>query len=648
MSVRPYFAIFTSGLQEFVAEIVSGFSAGTRVTAVHDGLIEFESELSGPGIAGSGLFNNAFALLRRSDSGADPVSGLLDWASGSRGFIDGVLGSITGSPTFRVVTLQGNTPVNAYARKVGEIEKHLARHTRLTINRHNPDFEVWFILRDEGFGLAGVRLTRPERSAADMRKGELKPQLAYALALMADTGEGDVVVDPFTGTGAIPLQIAERCGFGALIACDKNGVIISRRLTRMADRDPRIRVFIANAQNMNYLADGEADAVVTDPPWGVHAPLNEPERFYESFLIESARVLKPGGRLVLLTALGDMTGEIASRTPGYYEPMSRFDILVSGQKASILRFTRTGVPLDPGVRNPVPAVSAAKKTFGQNFLTNRGILEREADYADIKPTDSILEIGPAYGNLTRILLERGRSVFAIEADADFIPDLDELSREYPSFEYRIGDALGAPLPPADKIVSNLPYRIALPFIFALLDTDFDTGVFVIQDELAQRICAKPGKPGYGRIGVAIQRRASVRLLETVKAYEFLPPPTVDSAIVRIRKTRPRFRVPSDEYFSRVLDFLFFHRDAPLESALASLEGYGVRSSAIRGSLGVAMRRTVQELTPEELGAAATAVHDAGIDVPILTNHEKRTAQKIRKESPPGRPPRRSGGRKRSG
>ncbi len=244
--------------------------------------------------------------------------------------------------------------------------------------------------------------------------------------------------------------------------------------------------------------------------------------------------------------------------------------------------------------------------LGQNFLCDEGVLRREVDYAGLEKTDVVLEIGPGPGNLTRRLLERAGRVVAIEQDRQFASCLNDLQRHYPHLEVIWGDALEVDFPAFDKVVSNLPYSVALPLIFKMLDQRFRKGVLVFQKRLAERICADVGEKGYCRLSVALKRRAKVEIIESLGRDIFHPRPNVDSAIVSIERTKPRFDVPSEEAFRLLLEGLFLHRELSVEQALRTVDAGVFSPQAIPHISGKLRGKIVCRVTPREFGDIARA------------------------------------------
>ena len=287
----------------------------------------------------------------------------------------------------------------------------------------------------------------------------------------------------------------------------------------------------------------------------------------------------------------------------------------------------------------LPAGVRPREEHGQNFLMTRDVLLRSCEYAELSREDAVLEVGPGIGNLTALLAERAGSVCAIEIDRQFEPALSRLQARHANLRLLWGDALGLDFPPFSKFVSNLPYKPALPLIMKLLEHDFKLAVVVIQQRLARRLAARPGQEGYSRISVTLQRVASPRVLEVIKPHHFVPPPAVDSAMLRLRKTRPRFAVPSAEELRRLLDVLFLSRERPVAAALGQLADLDDLHDLRQATSGPAVARVLAALpaelacrrvalvTPEEFGLIARQVHACGVAVPEVPDEIKRKAQK---------------------
>ena len=186
----------------------------------------------------------------------------------------------------------------------------------------------------------------------------------------------------------------------------------------------------------------------------------------------------------------------------------------------------------------------AHKGLGQNFLQNATALEEITSAAEIQPTDTVLEIGPGLGSLTRYLAASAKEVVAVELDENLIPPLKAVLSSYPNVQVIHGDILK--LEPKDLVaepnylvVANIPYYITSAVIRHLLAQSSKRInqikprriVLTIQKEVAQRICAKPGDMSL--LALSVQVYGKPRIAAHIPADAFFPAPKVDSAVLVI-------------------------------------------------------------------------------------------------------------------
>jgi 16S rRNA (adenine1518-N6/adenine1519-N6)-dimethyltransferase len=169
------------------------------------------------------------------------------------------------------------------------------------------------------------------------------------------------------------------------------------------------------------------------------------------------------------------------------------------------------------------------RRLGQHFLKDPAILRRIVDALDPVPGEQVLEIGPGEGTLTQELLARGLKVIAIEKDGRLAATL-----KLANLQMIEGDALRVAWPRVDKIVGNIPYYITSPLIDKALTPPLpERIVFLVQDEVADRMAAPPGGKTYGALSVGVQVVARVEKLFTLAPGAFRPPPKVRSALIRL-------------------------------------------------------------------------------------------------------------------
>lgn len=276
-------------------------------------------------------------------------------------------------------------------------------------------------------------------------------------------------------------------------------------------------------------------------------------------------------------------------------------------------------------RSPVGVLRAhglrPRKSLGQHFLADETYLRRIVAAADLSASDTVLEIGPGPGNLTRLLAERAGRVLAVELDDSLIPLLWQTFADAPHVHIIHGDILQlepgsllmqfadstAPLTPY-KVVANLPYYITSAAIRHFLEERHPPTLLVltVQREVAQRIVARP--PQMSLLAVSVQYYAEARLIARIPPGAFVPPPKVESAIVRLdRRAQPAVAVKADDFF-RVVSAGFGQRRKQLRNSLAA--GLGLAPEAVETALRAAQiqpTRRAETLTLEEWGALCRAL-----------------------------------------
>ncbi|NOY84128.1 MAG: ribosomal RNA small subunit methyltransferase A [Nitrospirae bacterium] len=216
----------------------------------------------------------------------------------------------------------------------------------------------------------------------------------------------------------------------------------------------------------------------------------------------------------------------------------------------------------------------AKKKWGQNFLTDPNIVNKILDAALLQSGESVLEIGPGKGFMTRRILARGARLKAIEIDPDLVAFIQsEIMAPDETFTLIHQDALrydyqnmSAPY----KVVANLPYNISTPLLFRLLEekTRITQMVLMLQKEVAERITASPGTKSYGALSVILQFFADVKILFNVSPHCFYPKPKVSSAVISIIPLqKPRIVVQDEGFFLKIVKGAFLYRRKQVLNAL---------------------------------------------------------------------------------
>ena len=222
------------------------------------------------------------------------------------------------------------------------------------------------------------------------------------------------------------------------------------------------------------------------------------------------------------------------------------------------------------------------KRLGQNFLIDPNIVRKIVALAELGPSDHVLEIGPGRGILTEALCRAAGRVTAVELDPRLHAYLGSKQSGFPNVELVCEDALIYPvesLPIGTAVVANRPYYISTPLLFRLLDQRdrFPRMVLMLQNEVADRLVAKPDGSDYGVLSVMAQYAAEITKAFRVSAQCFRPRPEVGSAVVLLRTKERRTLSPEDEpKFAALVKASFAHRRKTLINSLKD-EGYDQKS-----------------------------------------------------------------------
>ena len=222
-----------------------------------------------------------------------------------------------------------------------------------------------------------------------------------------------------------------------------------------------------------------------------------------------------------------------------------------------------------------------RKEFGQNFLTDRMVVEDIADECCFDENSTILEIGPGIGTLTYELALRRRQVVSLEIDKGLIPVLKYTLGEFDNVRVINQDVMETNLDELlapyfaegpVSVCANLPYYITTPILMKLLESrlPFDYITIMIQSEVADRLCAKAGGKDYGAITAVLNYYGEAEKLFVVPADKFVPAPKVNSTVIRIKLHKEKPCKPKDEAMMfRTIKAAFAQRRKTLANALGA-------------------------------------------------------------------------------
>ena len=264
------------------------------------------------------------------------------------------------------------------------------------------------------------------------------------------------------------------------------------------------------------------------------------------------------------------------------------------------------------------------RSLGQNFLTNKEVIDGIVEGADITKEDLVIEIGPGIGVLTAAAAEKAGKVIAIEIDTNLVTILGDTLAEFDNVKVINENVLKLNLAKiieeeagdykAVKVIGNLPYYITTAIIMKLLEEKLpvESITIMMQKEVADRIKSEPGSRIYGAISVAVQYYCRVNIVEDVPKEYFMPMPKVDSAVLRldVRKEAP-VNLLDEKMFFRCIKAGFSQRRKTL---LNSLTGTGFGKGVISKCLvnaGIDGKRRAETLSLSDFAAVANELVKEG-------------------------------------
>lgn len=325
--MAQYYSTFPSGFEPAIEEFITRDMPGVQLLRMLDGAVEYKRRGTLTDIPP--WFNNTFLCLTTFPRAPkDPIQHMVRLALTHGVDSETILNHMPdGAATFRAMFMVDGLITHAGEKTMGKSEAFLSEMSGLRPGRALPDVEFWFLYRSkEGLGFLLMRLTY--RKESSQRSGELRQDIASLLCRLTNPKPGETFLDPFAGSGGI-VRARLRTPAEKVIAGDIAPSAELRYALRGAANGSVVKM---NALDMADIPSGSVDAIACDPPWGENAPMTDPQAFFGKLAAETRRVLKRGGRLVLMTTFKKEAEEALSMN---FALDGRLEVLVAGRKATV-------------------------------------------------------------------------------------------------------------------------------------------------------------------------------------------------------------------------------------------------------------------------------------------------------------------------
>jgi 16S rRNA (adenine1518-N6/adenine1519-N6)-dimethyltransferase len=262
-----------------------------------------------------------------------------------------------------------------------------------------------------------------------------------------------------------------------------------------------------------------------------------------------------------------------------------------------------------------------KKQFGQNFLSDTNLLDSIVTASGIDENTTVVEIGCGAGTLTKAIAKKAKKVYAFDIDRDLQPVLAETLKGCENIEVIFRDFNKINLQEFEKeigeysVVANLPYYITTPLVAKFLEESekVQSLSIMVQEEVAERFCAKEDTPEYGSITASIALKGEAKIVKRVSRNLFMPRPNVDSAVVRIDFQRDRIQVKDEKAYRQTVKCAFLNRRKTLENNLVNFFKVSRETAKkILAEAGVDEKARGETLSPQRLAILSDCIVDNNI------------------------------------
>ena len=335
--MAEFISTFITGFQDVVKSDLEKRFSSIRILNLFDGLVHYKFDGDSHQLEKIIYFNNTFFVLKTMKGKGLNFPSLIGAVCSSKNYF------LVNKGSFRVRFQQENQFAKVDKNLSRRAEEYILANSKLKLDRLSPTNEVWFSIRREGFAFAGELITKREFTEKNLNKGELRPEIAYLMCCFADIKENDVVLEPFCGYGSIPIQLKKRFKCQKIFASDideekfasRSGVaeLVEAQGALQQAQGPLLDLRQADVFELSHIEDNSIDVVVTDPPWGLWENISDIKDFYKRMFESFKRVLKPEGKMIILSARTQEL-EAAALECGAAIQKS-LHTLVNGKKASL-------------------------------------------------------------------------------------------------------------------------------------------------------------------------------------------------------------------------------------------------------------------------------------------------------------------------
>ncbi len=325
--MAEFISSFITGFQEIVEKDLTSRFKNIKILNMFDGLVHYKFDGDSRELDKIIYFNNTFFVLKTQKGKGLNFQSLVGNLTSSKNYF------LVNKGSFRVRFQNENQFAKVDKNLTRRVEEYVLANSKLKLDRLSPTNEIWFSIRREGFAFCGELISKREFTEKNLNQGELRPEIAYLICSYAEPQPDDIILEPFCGYASIPVQLAKKFRFKKLFVSDIDEEKVSLAAARKQFSIPEVDCRPADALKLSHIEDKSVSLVITDPPWGFYENIDDIEDFYKKTFKSFSRVLRDGGRAVILSARKEEF-ERAAKASGFCIKKS-LHTLVNGKKAGL-------------------------------------------------------------------------------------------------------------------------------------------------------------------------------------------------------------------------------------------------------------------------------------------------------------------------
>lgn len=324
-----FISTFITGFGDLLALDIKEKFPLIKVQKILDGLIFYKYDGNSRDLEKIPYFNNTFFVIKTWDSKKIDFQKMVNEVTSLNSYF------LISKGTFRCRFIMENQFVKVDKKLSNQAEQYIQNKSKLLLDKVSPSTEVCFNIRRENFAFCGQLISKREFTENNLNKGELRPEIAYLMAVFAGLKEDDIVLDSFAGYGSIPIQIAKKFKFSQMYVSDIDEKLVAALSEKKQLKNQNI--FIQKADALTLKLDKKISLVITDPPWGYYEDINDISDFYEEMLENFKSLISENARIVILSARKEELKNAAYKSK--FQIIDSIDTLVNGKKAALYKLT---------------------------------------------------------------------------------------------------------------------------------------------------------------------------------------------------------------------------------------------------------------------------------------------------------------------